>query len=56
MSKEEKISFKNITKILAEKGISKTEFAAKLGVTTVTLSRWLSGTIRPTYEHLAVMC
>lgn len=56
MSMEGKNIFAKLGEIITAKGMQKNELAAKLGVTNVTLSRWISGNITPTYEHLADIC
>ena len=50
------ISFAKISDILAERGITKKKFANDIGVSNITLQRWVSGVMCPNYEHLKNIC
>lgn len=49
-------SFKNnVEELIKSRGMTQREFALKLGVSEVTVSRWLNGERNPSVENLAKM-
>lgn len=48
--------FANLGETLRKRGISKMSFAKKIGVTNVSLQRWVAGNNYPSYEMLRVIC
>ena len=46
----------NIKTLVVKKGMTCAQLADKVGVSPVTLSRWINGTFEPTYDTLKKVC
>ena len=56
MSEKNESMFATLDEILRKRGITKISFAKKIGVTNITLQRWVSGINYPSYETLKRIC
>lgn len=45
-----------IRAIMTEKGFSQQKFAAAIGVNQTTVSQWLRGKKKPTYDNIYLIC
>ena len=48
--------FKNLRKLISEKGFTQMEVAKKVGVSNPTLFRWSTGQFCPSFDKLEELC
>ena len=57
MDKEKPLNYISVIKgIMEERGLSQQKFAQEIGVNQTTVSQWLLGNKKPSYEHILMIC